>query len=174
MNVIRGAVPDDAQAIAEIHIGGWRAFYRGRAPKELLAGLDVDRRAEGWRSDIERRARPGRPERIWVIERDLEVIGFCSTGPSGEPDAEASTAEVFALYLRPDSVGTGAGRALFAHAVEDLRTRGFTRATLWVLGSNDLGRHFYEAAGWRPDGTEKDQAWGHHVLHEVRYAIDLS
>ncbi len=174
MDRIRPAVPDDARAIAEIHVGGWRAFYRGHAPDELLAGFDPERRAQGWRSDIERRSRPGRPERIWVIERDGEVVGFCSTGPSGEPDADDGTAEVFAIYLRPDTVGTGAGRAIFAHAVEDLRARGFTRGVLWVLGSNDMGRHFYEAAGWRPDGAEKDQAWGRHVLHEVRYAIDLS
>jgi GNAT superfamily N-acetyltransferase len=38
------------------------------------------------------------------------------------------------LYLDPPVVGTGVGRALLQHAMEDLRQRGFRRA---VLGAGD-------------------------------------
>jgi GNAT superfamily N-acetyltransferase len=168
---IRPGRPEDAAAIAQIHIGGWQAFYRGQVPDAMLDGFDLERRTDGWRRQLE--DLPGH-HRLWVLERDGRIIGFCATAHSADPDAGPETGEIPALYLSPEVVGTGVGRRLFGHAVADLRTRGFAEATLWVLVSNALGRRFYEAAGWRPDGTEKDQPWGNHVLHEVRYRIDLT
>ena len=170
MDAIRPATADDAPDVARIHVAGWKAFYRDRVPDAMLEGLDEGRRTEGWRRSIAELRDPGR---TWVFERDGRVIGFCDTNRSADPGAPPATGEVRAIYLDPDVVGTGVGRRLLAHAVDELRRQGFSRATLWVLGSNDLGRRFYEAAGWWPDGVEKDEPWGHHVLHEVRYATDL-
>ena len=39
MDRIRAAAPEDARAIAEIHVGGWQAFYRGLVP----VGTDIFR-----------------------------------------------------------------------------------------------------------------------------------
>ena len=171
MDEIRPARPEDAPAIARIHVAGWQVFYRGHVPDAMLDGFDADRRTDAWRRQLEEM-----PEhhRAWVFDRDGRVIGFCGTARSADPDAGPETGEVQSIYLDPEVVGTGVGRRLFAHAVADLRVRGFIHATLWVLAPNTLGRRFYEAAGWRPDGTEKDQPWGNHVLHEVRYRIDLA
>lgn len=78
-----------------------------------------------------------------------------------------------ALYLAPESVGQGIGRALFAHAVEDLRQRGYTEAILWVLRNNQRARTFYEAAGWTPDGVSKTEERPGALLDEVRYHKSL-
>ena len=42
--VIREATPDDARAIAEVHVASWRWAYRGDLPAEFLDGLSVDDR----------------------------------------------------------------------------------------------------------------------------------
>ncbi len=78
------------------------------------------------------------------------------------------------IYLAQEAAGRGIGRALLAHAVNDLRARRFTRATLWVLGTNARARRFYEAAGWRADGATKVETRDGAALREVRYAMDLT
>ncbi|HEU5369692.1 MAG TPA: GNAT family N-acetyltransferase, partial [Ktedonobacterales bacterium] len=88
-------------------------------------------------------------------------------------DAPPLTGEVRAIYLAQAAAGKGIGRALFAHAVADLRARGYQRATLWVLESNARARRFYEVAGWRPDGARKTEERPGALLREVRYAIAL-
>src|SRR5262245_36235858 len=147
---IREAVPADARSIAEIHVRAWQAAYRGQLTDEYLDGLSVEDRLEQHRHSLEA---PPAQWRTWVAEEADATIGFSVTGPSQDADATERTGEVYAIYLEPDRVGTGSGRALFEHAVEDLRERGFDAATLWVLESNARARRFYEVAGWRHDGT---------------------
>jgi GNAT superfamily N-acetyltransferase len=169
--IIRKATAEDARAVAEIHVAGWRWAYKGLVPDGLLDSLSVERREDMWRGGIAR-AIPGWA--LFVADRDGEVLGFAGCGPCGDDDAGELTGEVYAIYLQPDVVGTGVGRTLFAQATEHLRAFGFQRATLWVLANNDRTRRFYEIAGWTPDGTEKVQAWNGHELLEVRYEIDLA
>ncbi|HWO71605.1 MAG TPA: GNAT family N-acetyltransferase [Actinomycetota bacterium] len=166
---IREGTPADARACAEVHVEGWRWAYRGLLPDAFLDRLSVEDRERMWREGF---AEPG--ERVaWVAERDGRVVGFCVTGPSEDADADRGTAEVYAIYLRPEVVGTGVGRRLFEHAVEDLRRRGFRRATLWVLEANERARRFYERAGWRPDGAVNEERIDCANLPTVRYRVEL-
>jgi hypothetical protein len=50
-----------------------------------------------------------------------------------------------------------------------LSAAGVSVATLWVLGSNEGARRFYDALGWAPDGATKDDDREGFTLHEVRY-----
>ena len=125
---IREAEPKDARDIAEIHVRSWRAAYRGQLADDFLDGLNVEDRLEMHRLALEN---PPAEYRMWVAEEEGRTIGFAVTGKSEDADADERTAEVFAIYLDPDRVGTGLGRTLFAHAVEDLRGRGYSSATLW-------------------------------------------
>ena len=168
--LIREARQEDADAIAEIHVRSWQAAYVGLLPEEALAALSIPDRAARWRSWLERPA-PGL--RVWVEEDDGRIIGFSSTGPSRDPGAPRHHAEVFTIYLAPDVVGRGWGRALFAHVIHDLRRQGFRSADLWVLTANDRARRFYEAAGWRSDGEEKTESLHGIEVHEIRYRVDL-
>jgi L-amino acid N-acyltransferase YncA len=165
---IRRAATADAPAIASIHVRAWQAAYRGHLPDAFLDRLSAERGEPGWESAI---ADP--EQRVWVAERGGRMIGFASTAPSRDQDAPPGTGELLTIYLEPDVVGTGVGRELFAHAVDDLRARGYRRAGLWVLESNVRTRRFYEAAGWRPDGAAKVEPAGDVQLREVRYVIEL-
>lgn len=72
-------------------------------------------------------------------------------------------------------VGRGIGRALLAHALDDLRRHGYQAAMLRVLATNARARRFYEAAGWAPAAvTRTEQHPAGVVLNERRYVIDLA
>jgi ribosomal protein S18 acetylase RimI-like enzyme len=170
---IRRATPSDAQAIAELHVRAWQWAYAGLLPDDLLQGLadTLDRRIEARRTDL---ANEPPEQRTWIVEQAGNPVGFAITGPTRDEDAVPKTGEVGAIYLRPDVVGRGIGRALFAHAVEDLRQRGYAQATLWVLDTNVRGRGFYEAAGWTADGASKTEQRAGALLREVRYRVSLA
>jgi GNAT superfamily N-acetyltransferase len=54
-----------------------------------------------------------------VAEReDGSLLGVCQI----DPDSEIGTLDL--LFVSPDAIGTGAGRALFEHAKDQLRARG--------------------------------------------------
>ena len=168
---IRPATPKDAQRLAEIHVSAWQAAYRGQLDDEYLDGLKVDDRLEQHRRSLQEERGDWR---TWLAEDGGRVVGFAVTGPSEDADAERSTAEVYAIYLEPDRVGTGLGRDLFDHAVTDLRERGFDAITLWVLETNERARRFYEAAGWRPDGTITSERVDCEMRPTVRYRTTLA
>jgi L-amino acid N-acyltransferase YncA len=110
-----------------------------------------------------------------VVEDEGRVVGFAFTGPTRDASADrATTGEVSAIYLEPEVVGRGLGRALMARALDDLRVMGYRRACLWVLAENRVARRFYEAAGFRSDGGEQTEEMDGFVLHEVRYVMDLA
>ena len=167
---IREAEPKDAQAIAEVHVRSWQAAYRGQLTDDYLDGLSVEERLEQHRRSLEE---PRAEWRTWVVDDGGRVAGFAVTGPSEDADADRSTGEVYAIYIEPDRVGTGIGRDLFEHAVEDLRARGFTAATLWVLETNERARRFYEVAGWRTDGTETTERVDCEMRPTIRYRVEL-
>jgi ribosomal protein S18 acetylase RimI-like enzyme len=171
---IRAATPADAPVLAELHIRAWQWAYRGQLPDVVLDGLSADlgRRTVFWRGALEN---PAAERRTWLAEVAGRLVGFADTGPCRDADAAPDAAELNAIYLDQAAVGRGIGRALLAHAMADLRRRGYRAATLWVLASNARARRFYEAAGWRADGAAKAERHPSGVvLNEARYVIDLA
>jgi ribosomal protein S18 acetylase RimI-like enzyme len=168
--LVRPAVPQDATAIAAVHVATWRDAYAGLLADEFLAGLVVEEWAERWRGRL---AETVAPIFTLVSETGGRVQGFVSGGPDrhGYPGGE-----VFAIYVDPGCQGSGAGRGLMSAAVRSLAEAGFAEAGLWVLAGNRSARGFYEAQGWRADGTEKawtyDRGTGRSVA-EVRYVRSL-
>jgi GNAT superfamily N-acetyltransferase len=167
---IREAAPADARAVADVHVRAWQTAYRGDLPDAYLDGLSVDERVAQHEWSLHN---PRESWRMWVSEAGGRVVGFAVTGPSEDADADEHTGEVYAIYLEPDRVGTGVGRQLFGHAVDDLRGRGFTSATLWVLETNARARRFYEIAGWTPDGTTASERIDCLMMPTVRYRTRL-
>lgn len=166
---IRRATLADAEGIAAVHVAAWRWTYRGQVPDAYLEALSVAERAEAWRSWV----RDAVGIRVWVAESSERVVGFVIAGPSRDDDAEASTGELYGIYLEPERVHSGLGRLLFETATTWLRASGFAQATLWVLASNERARRFYGAAGWEPDGSSRVEPRQGFSLHEVRYRLVL-
>ena len=174
---LREAVPEDAAALASVHVLSWRAAYRDLLPGPYLDALDPDERAAVWRARL---AAPDRPAVLLATGAGGRVVAFsCFRAWAGEvgdePDAPdpATTAELAALYALPEVWGTGVGRELLAASTKALVTARFRTALLWVFAGNARGRRFYEAAGWRPDGTAVRDETGGRELEELRYRRDL-
>jgi ribosomal protein S18 acetylase RimI-like enzyme len=154
---VRTATRTDAPAIAAVHVRSWRIGYRGLLPHSLLAALNIDDRSRRWADWV---AGAGPRDRILVAERGGDVVGFCSLCPSRDFDADDSVGEIFAIYVDPRHWRRGVGLALLDRSMTELRDAGFDTATLWVLDSNERGRCFYEASGWRLDGATKRDVVG--------------
>lgn len=169
---VRQAVESDASALALVHVRGWQAAYHGLMPQEYLDALDVSQRETTWRRWL-RALEP--PRAVVVLDHDIdEVVGFAGVGASRDPAADpALVGELASMYVLPSHWGLGGGRLLMKEAVRSLVQAGFAEATLWVLEANDRARHFYEAAGWLPDGERKtDDSLGF-PMDEVRYHRSL-
>ena len=159
---VRPATVDDARAIAEVHVASWQAAYRGLLPQEYLDGISVEQRAARRRESLAN----GHGTTLVAVDSGT-VVGFAVTGRSRDEDADDSVGELYALYLRPDVWGVGAGAQLHDAALRSLA--GFGSNTLWVLDTNARARRFYERHGWQPDGVTKlDDRMGVD-LSEVRY-----
>jgi GNAT superfamily N-acetyltransferase len=162
--VIRPAVPDDAAAIADVHVRTWQTAYEHVFGAERLATLSVAQRAARWRESL-----AANQHVAFVAEAEGVVVGWATVGPS-DGDADG---ELYGLYVLPDEWSTGAGSALLRAAVGALRSAGHRDAVLWVLDDNPRARRFYEREGWSADGERRT---GEHLgvrTEEVRYRILL-
>ena len=160
---VRLASVDDADAIGRIQVETWRAAYAGLMPDEVIARFDAEARQRLWRAWFER---PWPGSAVFVAVHDGDVVGFANSGPCRE---DVRAGELYAIYVRPPSWGTGAGRALIQRVEEWLRSAGFGEAILWVLEGNDRAERFYRAAGWEHDGGSKVDNFQGATVTELRY-----
>ena len=161
---VRRARPDDAGAIAKVHLQTWQEAYEHVFGAERLAAESIDARLAMW----ERVLAAGLSD-VFVAADD-GIVGFVSTGDSRDADADA---ELFAIYVLRRAWGTGAGTALMRAATEAMRARATGDAVLWVLEDNPRARRFYEREGWALDGERKEDEYLGLRVTEVRYRIAL-
>lgn len=148
--MIRTAKVADARAVAEVQVAGWHAAYRGLISDAMLDAMTVETREPLWASQF---GEPEKHPRTTVFQRDRRVIGFGCFGPSRTSPA---LGEVWALYVAPHAWRTGAGRALMEEGLSYLEARGYSSTMVWVLDGNARAIRFYEACGFRLDGSRTD------------------
>ena len=160
--LIRAATPDDADAIARVHVQSWRETYGGLVPDDFLErmtdGAALERRRDMWRTLA------ARPDPVQVAVEGGQVVAFASGGaPQDHPGYDA---ELHTLYSLRAAQGRGTGRALLRGVAGELRAGGARRLALWVLDTNPT-RGWYARQGAREAGEKQDGA-----LREVRMAWD--
>ena len=161
---------EDVAEIARIHVEAWKTTYRGLVSDSYLDNLSLEERVKGWTRFFNREKGNSIS---FLLENDSQAVGFCSAGPSRDPDATKEVGELYAIYLLPEAQKQGQGLKLMNSALDFLREREFRKATLWVLNTNQAAIDFYKATGWRADGKEKVEEKDELRLEEVRYVIDL-
>jgi GNAT superfamily N-acetyltransferase len=72
-------------------------------------------------------------------------------GDQDEEETSGSTAQVGALYVRPDRRGQRIGRALLSEAYRELTELGFSALHVSVLTVNRPARAFIPVDGWTRD-----------------------
>lgn len=148
--MIRQAVVTDAQRIAEITHAGWTNAYVVIVTEESMQEQTVDGFIRYWLTD--RAYLP--PRYTWVSEVDQRVVGYAHVGdfewPRGEVDGSG---ELRALYVDPNCISQGHGRALMAVVLDHFENAGYESACLWVMRDNTRAIRFYETAGWVLDDS---------------------
>ena len=166
---VRWATPDDAAAIATVHVHAWQAAYAQILPDSFLRSLSIAERTSVWHTRLQEH-----PVQTYVAEHGAQVIGWAVVGRSREADAPDTTGELWAIYVAPEHWGTGAGRALWTQGRQRLEALGCVDAVVWVLADNRRARRFYETVGFapEPDGARTIEI-GRTAVPEVRLRCRL-
>ena len=163
MVLIRHARPADGAAIAALRAESWQAAYAGIIRADVLAGWTGKQiitqtaesiTAERWQIMIVAETAGQR------AGGEAEIVGFAASGPerakggmpAGGGPGQAARIELYAIYVAPAHWSSGTGRALLAEELEQARSAGFERMSLWVLDENSRARRFYEGAGFAATG----------------------
>lgn len=168
---IRAMRIENCEAVATIRVRGWRHAYRGLLPQPYLDRMDIAEETALRRSHF---TAGGEADDVVAERPDGTVTGWASSGPDRVEDRPLPGCELYALFVRPDRIGTGTGRALLAELTARARAAGYPYMALWVLRENTAARRFYERAGFRPDGTEDRFEAGGVLVTEVRYVRPLT
>ncbi|MCX4524198.1 MULTISPECIES: GNAT family N-acetyltransferase [unclassified Streptomyces] len=160
---VREMTASDIDAVSALRIRGWQYAYAGLMPQSYLDGLDVAADAARRR---ERFAADSAMTQLVAETAEGAVAGWACFGPAQDRDLPAGEGELYALYARPDLIGSGVGRALMA---EVLGRAPYPGLRLWVVEGNARARRFYERAGFAPDGGTCADEVGGVPVPEVRY-----
>lgn len=163
--VIRPAVPEDALAMAHVHVDTWHTTYAGIVPAEHLARLSYERSQAAWNEHL---LDQGSGERAFVAEDPASgIVGLASGGPLRKPLASFD-GELYVLYILKPFQGMGYGRQLVCRVAQSLQEAGFHSMVLWVLKENPACG-FYARLGGQPV-AEKVIEIGGKALVDVAYA----
>ncbi|MFE2881503.1 GNAT family N-acetyltransferase [Streptomyces sp. NPDC059272] len=167
---IRPMTLADCDRVSEIRVLGWQFAYRGLMPQSFLDALSAKADAE------RRRARllegDGSVLNLVATVAD-EIVGWAALGPYRDDELRTKDAELYAIYLDPEHVGTGAGRALMREGLRRCAALGHERIYLWVVRGNARARRFYERAGFWADGAEEPYEVAGVLVPELRYVREL-
>lgn len=165
---LRMAKRKDAAAIARVQVDSWRGAYKDIMPPGILDTLDVDAKTDLWK-----RLLGDADHFCFVATIDGNIAGFIAISASPDDDHDPLlVADIGALYVDSEHWRQGIGSKLIFHGLDRLRERGFSKATLWVLEGNEMGRSFYEKHGFASDSSRKVHPRS--GLVELRYAYELS
>ena len=167
--VVRRAGPDDAAAIAALHVTAWHEAYGGLLPPEMIGALTVEVR-QAWWAQVLSSPQLDAAEVAFLAELAGKPVGF-SLGNAQRAGALAAAGfdgEFRGPYVVRTAQGRGIGRALAAAMATSLQQVGYQAVSAWVLRTNASGRRFVEGrSGTLLDGPEAVR--GHGRFAEVAY-----
>ena len=107
-------------------------------------------------------------ERVWVADRDGEVVG-CIAIVRCEP----GVAQLRWFLVHPSCRGTGLGKRLLSDAIAFSRERKYRTVMLWTVAGLPASAHLYRRAGFRKvEERPPARLWGVTVIEE-RHELPL-
>jgi ribosomal protein S18 acetylase RimI-like enzyme len=157
--MIRPAAREDARAIGAVFDAAVRAgwTYLGDLIDEpMFTPQDWDHLVAGHLP----------PDVLLVADHPAGgVVGYTAVHPAD--------GEMFLLFVHPGFAGQGIGRALLTAAHGALRAAGCPEAFLFVHEANERALAVYAAAGYRPDGTDRESDFRGARIRELRLVTRL-
>lgn len=141
----------DIPAIQDVAGESWRATYG-----HIFASDFIDQfLARAYRAEALRQSIANDQGLFLVAKAGDHVVGFCEVGES-QQNAEFV---LFRIYLLPSYWGRGIGGRLLAIAERWLRERGATGYFCYVHSQNEVGKTFYQKAGFAhlPERDREDE-----------------
>ena len=146
---IRAPRPEDAAALAELHLETWAETYAGVFPESAWGEEARAGRIRRW-SSICTAPRPG--DSFAVAEQDGSLVGLAGAGASQDTPAPWER-QLWFIYLLASEHGSGAGQGLLDAVL------GKDPASLRVLEANARAVAFYARNGFVPDGPRKPSGY---------------
>ena len=113
---IRYIVPtDDRMAISNIYEESWKCAYKGIIPQDYLDSIPKG----CWSSSVDN---PDWKTLICIV--DGRMVGTCSFCKSRFEQFH-DWGEIISIYLLPNYVGKGYGKALMKSALSELKMKGY-------------------------------------------------
>jgi GNAT superfamily N-acetyltransferase len=139
---VRKLTVDDLAAFRDLHRLGLTespgAFVESLEEYALQSDLEVESmlaRDEGWGAFLDSKL---------VAKLSIDSLPYAMM---------AHTRWIHGMYAAPQARGAvGGGAAVLGAAIEDARSRGAKRISLWVNGENPRAKRFYEKLGFREVG----------------------
>lgn len=107
-------------------------------------------------------------QRIWIAERQGELIGSVAITESDDP----AVAQLRWFLVSPDVRGKGLGSQLLSEAVNFARQAGYREVMLWTVAGLEAASRLYRAAGFRKVERVPGERWGAPVVEE-KFALPL-
>lgn len=150
---------DDKMVISKIYEESWKFAYKGIIPQNYLDSIP-----EGcWATGLEN---PN--QNTLVCIEDGKIVGTSSFCKS-RFEQYNGWGEIISIYLLPEYMGKGFGKALLELVIAELKKLGHHDIFLWVLEENWNARGFYEKAGFSVTNDFLDNNIGGKDLREIRY-----
>ncbi len=159
--LVREAVPDDAEAIAQVMIGAMRSAFNELVPEHCLEWPDS---AADWKKTLTKGFEAG----VFLDVAEAEngrVVGYVMGGPTQNDDLYQG--EVMQLNILPDTQRQGIGSLLMRHTARHLAAQGINSLCVKVLRINP-NRIFYERLGGQYV-SERPYDWDDVILPECLY-----
>jgi GNAT superfamily N-acetyltransferase len=116
--------------------------------------------------------------RMFVVERDHDVIGFTMIGPLTDRyeffeqtktlGESGAIGVIYSIHVDPDHLGGGAGTVLMQTALDHLRQVGITTVVLDTYEKNERARRFYDAGGWEVSRMAESHEAGTMAIYRIR------
>lgn len=139
--IIRRALLNDIEAIAEIKAEGWKIAYKGIIDDEALISISPAQQTETYKSYS--------LENMFVAEKDGEIFGFCRVYDYDSPVYEDTEidCEIREIYVKPNMKRMGIGSELFCYTLNHFKQKGRKKLCLGCFKENTDSRRFYEKMG---------------------------
>jgi ribosomal protein S18 acetylase RimI-like enzyme len=148
--VLREAHPEDAAAVARLHVESWRDAYASILNPEFLAGPIENDRLAFWTARLKQ---PPPEQIVRVAEQQIgRIIGFICA----HRDYDKTWGNwIDNLHVLPSMRGRRIGEQLLSSMAELLaRQRAVTGLHLWVFQENVAALRFYERMGGKIVGRD--------------------
>jgi len=137
---IRLACVSDAAAICRVQRLSWQHLHSDSLTVHMLEALPVAEHFHAWQQRLDSAA-----YQTWVVEQ-AELMGFICL------QQQAPCQELSALYLLPEWIGQGFGKALLKHACEQTKAQ---HLYCWVMQDNQHAQGFYRHLGFDFTGEQQ-------------------